>query len=329
MKQGLLLMLVFCCTALMATAQAPTYEYVLFDPRAGKGTVELPDFTVQLKGSHKPEKTTYKEAKRLFVISDIEGQYEALKQLLWAGGVMDKQFRWSFGKGHLVVLGDVFDRGGAVAECLWLFYHLEEQAKQAGGYLHYVLGNHELMNLSGDYRYVHPRYIELAQQAGVPYGQFYSPQTELGRWLRTKNVTEKIGPFLFMHGGISQLVNEWGPTLDTLNGRVRPYYDHPGDSTLPATVAPLLSDEGPMWYRGYYIAPTASSAQVDSTLKQFRVKTIVTGHTPVSRIAAFHGGKVINVDVPHAKGASEALLTEGRQLYRVNLKGEKTQLELH
>ena len=329
MKQELLFLLAFCCAVLVTTAQAPAYEYVLFSRSAGKGTVALPDFTVQLKGSLKPEKTTYREAPRLFVLSDIEGQYEALKQLLWAGGVMDKQFHWTFGKGHLVVIGDVFDRGSAVAECLWLFYHLEEQAKKAGGYLHYVLGNHELMNLSGDYRYLHPRYLELAQQAGVPYGQFYSQQTELGRWLRTKNVVEKIGPYLFVHGGISQLVNAWGPTLDTLNGRVRPYYDHPGDSTLPATVAPLLSDDGPMWYRGYYLDSMATSTQVDSTLRLFRVKTIVTGHTPVDRIAAFHDGRVINVDVPHARGASEALLIDGRHLYRVNPKGEKTPLEGH
>lgn len=321
-------MLAFCCAVLTAAAQAPAYEYVLFSRSAGKGTVVLPDFTVQLKEHLKPEKTTYKEVSRIFVLSDIEGEYAALKGLLWAGRVMDQSFRWTFGKGHLVVVGDVFDRGSAVAECLWLFYHLEEQAKKAGGYLHYVLGNHELMNLTGDYRYLNPRYLELAQQAGVPYAQFYSPQTELGRWLRTKNVAEKIGPYLFVHGGISQMVNEWGPSLDTLNGRVRPYYDHPGDSTMPATVSPLFSDAGPMWYRGYYIDPKASSTQVDSTLRLFRVKTIVTGHTPISRIAAFHDGRVINVDVPHAKGASEALLIEGRQMYRVNGKGEKTPLQL-
>ena len=321
-------MLAFCCAVLTAAAQAPAYEYVLFSRSAGNGTVVLPDFTVQLKEHLKPEKTTYKEVSRIFVLSDIEGEYAALKGLLWAGGVMDQSFRWTFGKGHLVVVGDVFDRGSAVAECLWLFYHLEEQAKKAGGYLHYVLGNHELMNLAGDYRYLNPRYLELAQQAGVPYAQFYSPQTELGRWLRTKNVAEKIGPYLFVHGGISQMVNEWGPSLDTLNGRVRPYYDHPGDSTMPATVSPLFSDAGPMWYRGYYIDPKASSTQVDSTLRLFRVKTIVTGHTPISRIAAFHDGRVINVDVPHAKGASEALLIEGRQMYRVNGKGEKTPLQL-
>lgn len=321
-------MLAFCCAVLTAAAQAPAYEYVLFSRSAGKGTVVLPDFTVQLKEHLKPEKTTYKEVSRIFVLSDIEGEYAALKGLLLAGGVMDQSFRWTFGKGHLVVVGDVFDRGSAVAECLWLFYHLEEQAKKAGGYLHYVLGNHELMNLTGDYRYLNPRYLELAQQAGVPYAQFYSPQTELGRWLRTKNVAEKIGPYLFVHGGISQMVNEWGPSLDTLNGRVRPYYDHPGDSTMPATVSPLFSDAGPMWYRGYYIDPKASSTQVDSTLRLFRVKTIVTGHTPISRIAAFHDGRVINVDVPHAKGASEALLIEGRQMYRVNGKGEKTPLQL-
>ncbi len=45
--------------------------------------------------------------------------------------------------------GDMFDRGDQVTECLWLVYALEETAKAAGGYVHFILGNHELMNLQG------------------------------------------------------------------------------------------------------------------------------------------------------------------------------------
>lgn len=329
MKKGLLLSMAIYCSALLAVAQVPAYEYVLFQKGARRPTVQLPQFTVQLKKTLRPERAVHKEAPTLFVVSDIEGQYEAFTALLQKGGVIDQRAAWTFGKGHLVVIGDVFDRGGAVTECLWLLYHLEEQAKKAGGYVHYILGNHELMNLSGDYRYVHPRYSELARQAGVGYSRFYSMDTELGRWLRTKNIIEKIGDHLFVHGGLAPAITRYvdGYPLDSLNDLMRPYYDRPMDS-LPEAVAPLFSSLGPMWYRGYYAAPVVTSIQLDSTLRSFGVKKIVTGHTLMDRITPFFGGKVINVDVPHAEGASEGLLIQKGKYYRVATRTGKSELTL-
>lgn len=327
MKQAFLATLLCCCTGLVVTAQQPSYEYVRYQPANRGATVTLPDFTVTLKKEYRPEKPAYKAADKLFVVSDIEGQYQYFKDLLQAAGVMDRAFRWTFGKGHLAVIGDVFDRGSQVAECLWLIYHLEEQAQKAGGHVHYILGNHELMNLTGDLRFLHPRYLELAGQIAVPYNHFYSPQTELGRWLRTKNIMEKIGNLLLMHGGVSQYMNQLGHKVDSVNYLARPYYDQPDDS-LPPLAQLLLFDYGPLWYRGYTDTPLASARQVDSTLRLFGVKKIIVGHTPVPRITAFYEGKVINVDVPHAKGASEGLLIDKKKYYRIGSKGEKEPLPL-
>jgi len=329
MKKAVLLSMVIYCSALLAVAQVPAYEYVLFQKGVRKPPVQLPQFTVSLKKAHWPEKAVYKDPPALFVVSDIEGQYDAFTALLQKGSVIDQHANWTFGKGHLVVVGDVFDRGGAVTECLWLIYRLEEQAKKAGGYVHYILGNHELMNLSGDYRYVHPRYNELARQAGVGYNRFYSMDTELGRWLRTKNIIEKIGDHLFVHGGLAPVITRYvdGYPLDSLNELMRPYYDQLIDS-MPKEVAPLFSDVGPMWYRGYYAAPVVSSTQVDSVLMAFAVKKIVTGHTLMDRITPFFGGRVINVDVPHAEGASEGLLIQHKKYYRVTAKGIMEDLDL-
>jgi hypothetical protein len=43
------------------------------------------------------------------------------------------------------------------------------------------------------------------------------PDAEIGRWLATKNVTERVGDILFMHGGISQYVNMMNISLTQLN----------------------------------------------------------------------------------------------------------------
>lgn len=322
MKQILFSLIVLCCTSLPGAAQVPPFEYLQYQGRTRKGVVQLPDFSVQLKKSYKTEKSVFRSPSKLFVISDIEGQYDYFKQILQAAGVMDKNFKWTFGKGALVVVGDVFDRGSQVTECLWLIYHLEEAAKKNGGHVHYILGNHEVMNMNGDYRYVNPKYMELAKQQDVPYQNFYGKQTELGRWLRTKNIMEKVGDLLFVHGGVSKELNNLELIIDSINMRARMYYDQSAES-MPPLEQLLLLDEGPLWYRGYFTDPPATKEQIDSTLQQFRVKRVIIGHTPVEQISTFYEGKVINVDVPHAKGISEGLLIEDKKYYRINLQGKK------
>jgi hypothetical protein len=183
------------------------------------------------------------------------------------------------------------------------------------------------MNITGDLRFLNPKYLQIAQQLSVPYKNFYSRETELGRWLRTKNIIEKIGDRLFLHAGISQYMNKLGKSVAAINNLARPHYDRANDSLLPPVAQLLLLDEGPLWYRGYYLAPLATQSQVDSTLKLFGVKKIITGHTLVSRITEFYGGKIINLDVPHAKGASEGLLVENKKYYRVGLNGDKVLLQ--
>ena len=61
---------------------------------------------------------------RIAAISDIHGNYLGAVALLKAQRVLDGNLRWAFGKGHLVVTGDTFDRGPGVTETLWLLRSL-------------------------------------------------------------------------------------------------------------------------------------------------------------------------------------------------------------
>ena len=282
-------------------------------------------FTVKLKSQLQNEKTDFSNVSKQFVVSDIEGNFKALRQLLQSNKVIDESFNWTFGNGHLVFTGDFVDRGNQQTEVLWLIYSLEDKAKAAGGYVHYVLGNHEIMNLSGDLRYLNPKYVQTATLLKEHFVTLYGENSELGRWLRTKNVIEKVGEILYCHAGISAAVNRMDLSTSKINKTVRPYY---ADSTYQYKTPEadtLYSDLGPFWYRGYYYGDTrASHSQVDSTLSAYRVKHVATGHTVVADTISFlYNGKVINTDVHHAKGHTEALLIEDGNYYRVTPQGEK------
>jgi hypothetical protein len=285
-------------------------------------------FAVPLKKDLTIEKSEFAQVKKMFIVSDIEGNFRSLRMLLQANDVIDEKLDWIYGTGHLVLTGDFFDRGMQVTEVLWLIYSLEGKAKAAGGYVHFVLGNHEIMNMSGDFRYVHPKYMENAALINENYRNLFGEDAELGRWLRTKNVVEKIGDILFAHGGISAAVNTIDIPASKINKLARPFYPDTLFKYKDPKVELLYSDIGPFWYRGYYTDKAkASQAQVDSTLKIYGVKYIATGHTIVADTVSVHfNGKLFNTDVHHAKGHSEGLLYEDGNFFRVNDTGEKLQI---
>ena len=171
-------------------------------------------FTVKLKSELKNEKNEYStKISKQFVVSDIEANFRAFRKLLQAGNVIDEHFNWIFGEGHLVLTGDFVDRGDQQTEVLWLIYSLEEKAKAAGGHVHYILGNHEIMNMNGDLRYLNRKYSDNAAMLFEDFNILYGENYEMGRWLRTKSVIEQVGDVLFCHAGISAAVNKMDVSL--------------------------------------------------------------------------------------------------------------------
>jgi hypothetical protein len=282
-------------------------------------------FQVKLMKEFQNENSETPKVNKMVVLSDIEGNFTAFRKLLQASKVIDEDLNWTFGDGHLVLIGDFFDRGLHVTEVLWLIYNLEQKAKAAGGYVHFVLGNHEIMNLSGDLRYLNPKYNANSALLNQRYVSLYDENSELGRWLRTKNVVEKIGDILFLHGGISPTVNRFKIPIAEINKLARPYY---GDSTFkyddPRSDS-IYNDNGPFWYRGYYQrVPPDVTNQIDATLSQFNINHIITGHTIVAdTISVWYNGRLLDTDVHHAASKSEALLIENDKFYRVNQNGDK------
>jgi hypothetical protein len=283
-------------------------------------------FSFRLKTEVVNERASYPAPSKMLLLSDIEGNFLAFRQLLIKNKVIDRKHNWIYGDGHLVVVGDCFDRGEQVVECLWLIYSLEENSKRAGGYVHFILGNHEIMNLNSDWRYIHPKYAKAVNDKSAVTA-LYDGNNTLWKWLISKNIIEKIGDILVVHGGISPEMNLVEYSVEEINRLARPYYVF-GDQDFEDRFLQLVfnSDQSPFWYRGYYKG-TANEAQVDETLAHFGVRTIVTGHTIVNSIGTYFDGKVVNINTNHAVGNSEALLIKGHHFYKVNSEGKRVRLK--
>jgi len=91
---------------------------------------------------------------RVVAFGDVHGAYEDWTALLRELGVVDGNLDWAGGNTHLVSLGDLIDRGPGSRQVVELLIKLSGQARSAGGAVHMVLGNHEVMVMTGDLRYV-------------------------------------------------------------------------------------------------------------------------------------------------------------------------------
>lgn len=198
----------------------------------------------------------------LVVVSDIHGELERLVTVLRNAGVVDADRRWSGGRKHLVVLGDIFDRGPDVLGSLWFLYRLESEAQEAGGRLHVVLGNHEIMVMQGDLRFLGERDPRVATRYGVSFDALFRPkESVLARWLVGRPALMRIGDALFAHGGVSTDYAEWSVEqhLDTLRAYAREElfsrwadstYHPPLDSAaVQRRIDFLWGERSVFWYR--------------------------------------------------------------------------------
>jgi hypothetical protein len=91
---------------------------------------------------------------RIVAVGDIHGAHDQFVKILQVAKVIDARQRWIGGGAILVQTGDVVDRGGDSKRTLDLLRRLEGEAQRAGGRLVPLVGNHEVMNMIGDLRYV-------------------------------------------------------------------------------------------------------------------------------------------------------------------------------
>lgn len=281
------------------------------------------DFAFQIQEDPLVPHFQYAQHPRIFTISDVEGDFEFMKKILMTNGVMDKNFKWSYGDGHLVILGDSFDRGEWVTESLWLMYKLDYESKSAGGQVHFIIGNHETMAMSGDDRYIHKKYQKVTESLDRKYASLYSDKTVIGQWLRTKNSIEIIGNTLFVHGGLSPVLSASDLSVLEINDIVREGIDKIGKSNLTASERLVLGSDGPLWFRDYVDQKIDQNGLI-SILERFGVEHIIIGHTVVERIRSLYNTGVYAIDVDRAgKTVYEALLIENGKFFRVTSEKDK------
>jgi hypothetical protein len=178
------------------------------------------------------------QAGRTVAVGDVHGSLDEFTAILQKAELIDGTKRWTGGRSVLVLLGDLIDRGPRSRDVLDFTMTLQKEAQDRGGNVRVGLGNHEVMNIMGDLRYLVPQdyaaftvssssekreraftdYARLQTRKGrtadrtswmnahplgfIEHREAFAVQGKYGKWLRSLPAVQKVGNVLFMHGGL-------------------------------------------------------------------------------------------------------------------------------
>jgi hypothetical protein len=230
---------------------------------------------------------------RIVAIGDLHGDVRALGAVLRECRLMDGGGDWSGGGAHLVLMGDLLGGNDQSRLLLDAVLRLEREAERAGGRVHALLGNHDILPAAGRFGKLTRAERELFTSYPVPgapgptLSDAFRGDSVYARWLRRRPALLKIGATLFVHAGIERWAKEADPAA--INQAVRAWIAHwqgvgprPGKSSRWMVSRRRGGGDGPLWTRAFKgeAADGPSRKTLRALLAGYGAKRVVVGHAP-------------------------------------------------
>ena len=231
----------------------------------------------------------------LFVVSDVHGYVDDLRQALAEAGLVAADGGWTGGDAQLWVLGDLLDRGPDGVGAIDLVRALQQQAPDQ---VHVLMGNHEALAL-GYKLFPRSRFGEV----WAVNGGHESDQEHLGHdhvsWIRSLPVVGRHGDYLLMHSDTTEYL-EWGDSVDDINQTVGSLLADDDDAEAHWEVFASLTSR-------YDFARAGGARVAQDLLAALGGRCIVHGHSIIGTLTgqpsheitgpiAYADGQVVAID---------------------------------
>lgn len=247
---------------------------------------------------------------RVVAIGDIHADLGALRLALRTAGAIDARDQWIGGTLTVVQLGDLIGRSNEERQVLDFVFDLQRRAQRAGGTVHALIGNHEVMGgrldnqavgpnpfpdwesvpdlRRDDPRLRHLRPYERARGAALMPGGPYA------RRLAAFPVVLKLRGTVFVHGGVVPRWARYG--VDRINREVRDWLL--GQTAEPDSALGVDDGDRVMWTRQFsFDVERADCSLLDESLKILGARRMIVAHTVLAEIASGCDGRLWAVDV--------------------------------
>ncbi|KAG0247629.1 hypothetical protein BG011_001142 [Mortierella polycephala] len=234
---------------------------------------------------------------RIVAIGDLHSDVSQAVAVLQMANLLDKDENWSGGADTLIQTGDLVDRGPDTIAMYRLFEKIRVQAKEAGGEVVNLYGNHEVMNIGGDWRYVTKEDI----------ASFGGKEERKAAW---DIHSGWLGKFVFNNFNIAHI--QHGHTVFS-HGDMHPDWARHGVETLNTMAhdslskgeytAPIFRTPGPIWNRALAkeeAGREATCKAIENIKSMLGVKRLVSGHTAQDdsgKILSLCNGSYMVIDV--------------------------------
>ncbi len=247
---------------------------------------------------------------RVVAIGDVHGDLGAFRTALRAAGAINSAGTWVGGSMIVVQMGDLIGRGDEERQVLDFVFDLQSRAASAGGTLHALIGNHEVMGGRLDNQAVgpnpfppwesvpglrrdDPRLLHLPPGARAR-GAALMPGGPYARKLAAFPVVLRIGDTVFVHGGVVPRWARYG--IERINQEVRQWLL--GLAREPDSALGVDDGDRVMWTRQFSSNVTAEDcALLKESLGILGAKRMIVAHTVHAEITARCDQQVWAVDV--------------------------------
>ena len=206
---------------------------------------------------------------RIVVVGDLLGDRARSDRALSLAGVLSPDGHWNAGSTVLVQLGDLIDPGPDTKAVVERWMALGDEAAAAGGRVVVLLGEHEALDLLGEWKEISPADIRSFGDVGARR-EALSDRSPIGKWLRSRDAALEIDGTAFVHGGIHE---KWARVPPAgLSSQVR--------AAIGGSGPPFVLDaEGPLRYRGFLRTNAVDvCGELEKVLAPRGLARLVVGH---------------------------------------------------
>jgi hypothetical protein len=233
----------------------------------------------------------------IIAIGDLHADLESSKKAFQIAGILNEKGEWIQDNIIVVQTGDLTDRGPDGETLLKWIQHLEKEAPKHNSQFYTLIGNHEAMNIKGDWRYVSP--ADVTSFGGLEERKkSFSPGGFWSEWILSHEAVLDIQGNVFVHGGVSTGFAKDAKDLS---------YDV--QSALRSRRNELvLQDNGPLWYRGYWQnTEELACSEATFVLNKMNATRMIMGHTTQrdGKVRTRCDGRLIAIDTGISKHYGE------------------------
>lgn len=255
---------------------------------------------------HKTKNGIYPEQERVIVIGDLHADFNKTKEIFINLNLIDENENWIGENTHVVQLGDQLDgkrhlhfQASGELNIIDFLERLNTQANKVGGAIHSLIGNHEIMNLLGDFRYASDEDILIQGKMGSRKEIFKPGGQIFGILAGHRHAILKIGNLVFSHAGILPSIIDKELSSDQfiekMNYLMKQLLN--GNKGFDNTMIKYFFDTHSILFNRILGEPYVDKKIVEESLHRLEANHMFIGHTIQEEINSLHDNSLWRLDV--------------------------------